>query len=112
MSELPASLDDLHERVTRYNDSHTETFFNELKLFIEEEKRRRTLKNNRPGELFLFYNGDEIVVTKEFGKVEINKENFTGIPGLIDQLNADGIYQVEDLPKEFVIMGKYKRVGK
>ena len=66
----------------------------------------------RPGELFLFYNGDEIVVTEEFGKEPINKENFTGAPGLIDQLNEDGILTVQDLPKELVIIGKYKGVGK
>lgn len=41
MSELPASLDNLHERVTRYNESHSETFFDELKQFIDEEIRRR-----------------------------------------------------------------------
>lgn len=111
MSELPASLDYLHTKISRFNEEHTERFFNELKLFIEEEKRRKKLIQDRPGELFLFYNGDEIVVTEEFGKIEINKENFTGFPGLIDQLNEDGITQVSDLPKEFVIIGKYNRVG-
>lgn len=67
---------------------------------------------NRQGELFLFYKSDEIVVTEELGKIEINKENFTGMPGLIDQLNEDGIYTVRDLPKELLILGKYKGVGK
>lgn len=66
---------------------------------------------DRPGELFLFYNGDEIVVTEEFGNIEINIDNFTGFPGLIRQLNEDGIYFVNHLPKEFVIIGKYKSVG-
>ena len=112
MSELPTSLDHLHERVSRYTQSHTETFFHELKQFIKEEIRRKKLMQTRPGELFLFYNGDEIVVTEEFGKEPINKENFTGAPGLIDQLNEDGILTVQDLPKELVIIGKYKGVGK
>ena len=67
---------------------------------------------NRPGELFLFYNGDEIVVTEDLGEESIDKENFTGAPGLIDQLNDDGIYTVRDLPKELVIIGKQKGVGK
>ncbi len=112
MSELPTTIDHLHERITRYNESHSETFFNELKLFIDEEIRRKRLMQTRPGELFLFYNGDEIVVTEEFGKEAITKEKFTGAPGLIDQLNDDGILTVQDLPKELVIIGKYKGVGK
>lgn len=61
--------------------------------------------------MFLFYKSEEIVVTEELGKIEINKENFTGMPGLIDQLNEDGIKFVRDLPKELVILGKYKGVG-
>src|SRR5699024_10083805 len=112
MSELPAALDGLHERVSRYNESQTETFFHELKQIIKEEIRRRKLMENRPGELFLFYNGDEIVVTEDLGEESIDKENFTGAPGLIDQLNDDGIYTVRDLPKQLVIIGKYKGVGK
>ena len=91
---------------------HTETFFHELKDFIDEEIRRKRLIKSRPGELFLFYDGDEIVVTEKFGEKPINKENFTGAPALIDQLNEDGILTVQDLPKELVIIGKYKSVGK
>lgn len=112
MSELPATIDNLHERVTRYNETHTETFFYELEQFVQEEIRRRKLMQTRPGELFLFYAGDEIVVTEELGKEEINKENFTGAPSLIDQLREDGIFTVRDLPKELVIIGKYKGIGK
>lgn len=112
MSELPSNLDGFHERVTHYNEKHTETFFQELKLFIDEEIRRKKLMESRPGELFIFYQSDQIVVTEEFGNVEINKDNFTGMPGLIDQLNKDGIYRVGDLPRELVIIGKYKQVGK
>lgn len=67
---------------------------------------------SRPGELFLFYESDEIVVTEELGEVEINNDNFKGLPGLIEQLNADGIFKVRDLPKELLILGKYKGVGK
>ena len=112
ISELPASIDHLHEKVSRYNETHTETFFHELKDFIDEEIRRKRLIKSRPGELFLFYDGDEIVVTEKFGEKPINKENFTGAPALIDQLNEDGILTVQDLPKELVIIGKYKSVGK
>ncbi|MBR7553114.1 DUF4145 domain-containing protein [Allobacillus sp. GCM10007491] len=111
MSELPERLDGFHNRIVRYNETHSEVFFSELKNFINEEIRRRKLMQNRPGELFLFYKSEEIVVTEELGKIEINKENFTGMPGLIDQLNEDGIKFVRDLPKELVILGKYKGVG-
>lgn len=112
MSELPSSLEGFHKRVTRYNENHSETFFKELKDFIAEEIRRKKLMRSRPGELFLFYESDEIVVTEELGEVEINNDNFKGLPGLIEQLNADGIFKVRDLPKELLILGKYKGVGK
>ena len=112
MSELPKSLVGFHERVTRYTESHSETFFYELKEFVAEEIRRKKLVINRPGELFLFHKSSEIVVTEDLGDIDINKENFTGMPGLIDQLNADGIDKIRQLPKELLILGKYKRVGK
>ncbi|WP_405099999.1 DUF4145 domain-containing protein [Oceanobacillus sp. FSL H7-0719] len=112
MSELPKSLVAFHERITRYTESHSETFFYELKEFVAEEMRRKKLVINRPGELFLFHKSSEIVVTEDLGDIDINKENFTGMPGLIDQLNADGIYKIRQLPKELLILGKYKRVGK
>jgi len=112
MSELPNSLEGFHTRVTRYNESHSKIFFDELKQFIDEEIRRRKLIQSRPGELFLFYESSEIVVTEDLGNKEINKENFTGAPGLIDQLNEDGIEKVRNLPKELLIIGKYQGVGK
>lgn len=112
MSELPDSLEGFHKRTTRYKESHSETFFYELRQYINEEIRRRKLMQSRPGELFLFYQSNEIVVTEDLGSIDINKEHFTGMPGLIDQLNKDGIYKVRDLPKELLIIGKYKGVGK
>ncbi|NMB18894.1 MAG: DUF4145 domain-containing protein [Erysipelothrix sp.] len=112
MSELPNSLEGFHKRVTRYNETHSQTFFKELKEFIAEEIRRKKLIQSRPGELFLFYDSDQIVVTEDLGKIDINNENFTGMPGLIEQLNEDGIYKVRDLPKELLILGKYRGVGK
>lgn len=36
----------------------------------------------RPGELFSFYNGDEIFVTEEFGKEAITKEKFYWCPSI------------------------------
>lgn len=111
LSELPDSLEGFHKRVTRYSESTSQAFFN-VKDFIAQEIRRRQLVRTRPGELFLFYESSEIIVTEDLGKVEINKDNFTSMPSLIDQLNADEINTVRDLPKELLIIGKYKRVGK
>src|SRR5699024_10433094 len=108
MSELPDSLEGFHKRTTRYKESHSQTFFYELRQYINEEIRRRKLMQSRPGELFLFYQSNEIVVTEDLGSIDINKEHFTGMPGLIDQLNKDGIHKVRDLTKELVIIGKYK----
>lgn len=111
MSELPVELDLLHNKVTRYNENHTEAFFDELELFIEEEIRRKKLSEKRPGELFLYYQGEEIIVTETFGELEISNDNFPGAPNLIKQLHEDGIKKILDLPKEFVIIGKYQGVG-
>lgn len=111
MSELPEHLDHFHDKITHYDDSHTEIFFEELKEFINEEIRRKKLSESRPGELFLFYKGEEIVVTETFGKIEIRADRFQGAPGMIRQLREDGITKVEQLPKEFVIIEKYKGVG-
>lgn len=112
MSELPDSLEGFHERITRFKESHSRIFFDELKLFIDEEIRRRKLMQSRPGELFLFYDSNEIIVTEDLGDNDISTENFTGMPNLIVQLNDDGILKVKDLPKELLIIGKYKNVGK
>lgn len=112
MSELPSNLVGLHEHVSRFNDTHVATFYLELQAFIEEEIRRRKLIKARPGELFLFYEADEIIVTEDLGDVQINTKHFTGMPSLIEQLRKDGIKTVRDLPKELVIIGKYKNVGK
>lgn len=111
MSELPKRLDNLHSKVTRYEDSHTEIFFEELKEFVNEEIRRKRLSESRPGELFLFYKGEEIIVTETLGNVEITAERFPGSPSMIQQLHQDGITKIEQLPKEFVLIEKYKGVG-
>lgn len=54
MSELPNNLDGIHKHVKRYNEKNDENLFEELKIFIEEEKTRRQLTIERPGELFFF----------------------------------------------------------
>ena len=84
MSELPNNLEGLHQHVKRYSEKNDEILFEELSLFIDEEKIRRQLTMERPGELFFFYKADYIVVTEEFSKIPLNSDEFTGIPSLLD----------------------------
>lgn len=111
MSELPKELDHIHDRAKGYGEANTEKFFNELKVFVEEEKRRRKLENIRHGDFILYYRDEEIIVTDILAKVAINHENFTGIPSLINHLMDDGISKIGDLPKEFIILEKYEGIG-
>ncbi len=111
MSELPSNLEDLHKHVKRFNENNDKQLFDELKIFIEEEQIRRKVAIERPGELFLFYKANYIILTDALKNIPLTKEEFTGIPSLIKQLNEDGIYTVGQLPKELVILGKYKNVG-
>ncbi|MEH7380187.1 DUF4145 domain-containing protein [Bacillus sp. JJ1533] len=111
MSELPSNLENLHKHVKRFNENNDKQLFEELKIFIEEEKIRRKVTLERPGDLFLFYKSDYIILTDALKKIPLTKDEFTGIPSLIEQLNEDGIHTVGHLPKELVILGKYKNVG-
>jgi hypothetical protein len=111
MSELPNNLEGLYKLVKRYSDKNDELVFEELAIFIEEEKVRRQLTLERPGELFFFYKDDHIVVTEELSKVTLTANEFTGIPSLLRQLNEDEMETVGQLPKELVILAKYENVG-
>lgn len=111
MSELPSNLEGLHRHVKRFKDKNDEIFFHELKVFIEEEKIRRRIAAERPGELFFFFRTDYIVVTEELSAIQLKEENFTGIPNLLNQLREDQIERVGQLPKEMLILAKYDRVG-
>lgn len=111
MSELPTNLEGLHKKVKRYSEKNDEAFFEELQEFIEEEKIRRDLTVKRPGELFFFFKRDHLVVTEELAKVQLNSDEFKGIPSLLRQLNDDQIETVGELPKELVILAKYENVG-
>jgi hypothetical protein len=111
MSELPSNLAGLHKHVKRYSEKNDEILFEELRTFIEEEKIRRKLSLERPGELFFFYKADHIVITEELSKVMHSSTEFTGIPSLLRQLNEDQIERVGQLPKELVILAKYENVG-
>lgn len=111
MSELPNNLEDLHKHVKRYNEKNDENLFEELKIFIEEEKVRRKLALERPGELFFFYKADHIVVTEGLAQIPLTTKEFTGSPSLIRQLNEAQIETVGQLPRELVILAKYENVG-
>jgi hypothetical protein len=111
MSELPNNIEGLYKHVKRFNDKNDETLFEELIIYIEEEKKRRQLSIERPGELFFFYKDDYIVVTEELSKIPLTANQFTGIPSLLRQLNEDQIETVSQLPKELVILEKYTNVG-
>ncbi|MBB6453210.1 hypothetical protein HNQ94_001658 [Salirhabdus euzebyi] len=111
MSELPSNLEGLHKYVKRYNEKNDENLFEDLKVYMEEEKARRKLTLERSGELFFFYKDKHIVVTEELSKIPLSAEQFTGIPSLLRQLNNDQIETVGQLPKELVILAKYDNVG-
>lgn len=111
MSELPNDLEGIHKHVKRYSEKNDENFFIELKKYIEEEKTRRQLIIERPGELFFFFKDDYIVVTEELSKIPLTSNEFTGMPNLLRQLNEDQMETVEQLPKELVILAKYENVG-
>ncbi len=111
MSELPNNLEGLSDPIPRYSEKNDENLFEELNCYIEEEKVRRKLILERPGELFFFYKADHIVVTEELSKIPFTAEEFKGITSLLRQLNEDQIETVGQLPKELVILAKYKNVG-
>ena len=111
MSELPNNLEGLSVPIPRYNERHDEVLFEELKTYIEEDRTRRQLLLNRPGDLFLFYKAKHIVVTEELSKIPFTSDEFAGIPSLLKQLNESQIETVGQLPKELVILAKYKSVG-
>ena len=79
--------------------------------FIEEEKTRRKLSLERPGELFFFFKEEHVVVTEELSKIPLIADEFSGIPSLLRQLNQDQIETVGQLSKELVILAKYDHVG-
>ena len=49
-------------------------FSRNYQYYIEEEKIRRQLTLERPGELFFFYKADYIVVTEELSKIPLTSD--------------------------------------
>ena len=79
MSGLLNNLVGLHQQVKRYSEKNDETFFEELSVYIEEEKICRQLTLECARELFFFYKADYIVVTEELSKIPLASDEFTGI---------------------------------
>ena len=71
---IPNNLKRSHQQVKRYNGKNDETFFEELSVYIEEEKIHRQLTLERPGELFFFFKPDYIVVTEELSKIHLTSD--------------------------------------
>jgi len=111
MSELPSDLSGLHKHVKRYSEKNDEILFEELMVYIEQEKVRRKLQVQRSGELFFFYKENYVVVTEELSETPLTSEEFHSIPSLLRQLNDNEIWTVGQLPKELVILAKYDNVG-
>lgn len=111
MSELPYQLDGLHQHVKRFKEVNDECLFDELKLFVEEEQQRKDVLEQYNGEVLLFYKSDFIILTEVLGETELTKENFPGQTSLLKSLYEQGFTHVKDLPKELVLLGKYKNVG-
>ncbi|MBP2077241.1 DUF4145 domain-containing protein [Oceanobacillus polygoni] len=111
MSELPNNLEGLSTNVKRYKAKNEEILFEELEVFIEEEKQRRKIMLDRPGELFFFFKAEYLIVTEELAMVPLHEDMFSGFPSLLKQLREDQMETVEQLPKELVILAKYDNVG-
>lgn len=56
MSELPCQLDGIHQHVKRFKEMNDECFFEELCLFVEEEKNVKYLLSNIMGKSYYFTN--------------------------------------------------------
>lgn len=111
MSELPKNFEGLSKHVKRFSEKNEEILFEELRNYIKEEITRRKIVMEQPGELFIFFKSDYIILTEHLSSIELTEENFFGIPNLLKQLKEDQIERVGQLPKELVILAKYDRVG-
>ncbi|QKS69782.1 DUF4145 domain-containing protein [Paenalkalicoccus suaedae] len=111
MSELPANLEGISKLVKRYKDVNEQYLFEDLKVFVEEERKRKKVTEERPGELLIFFRAEYLVMTASLAKQPIDNDSFKGMPNVIRQLNEAGISRVGQLPKELLVLGKFDRVG-
>ena len=111
MSELPYQLEGMHQYVKRFKEANDECFFEELRLFVEEEQKRKILMEQYRGEVLLFLKSDFVILTEALGNVALTKDNFPGQTSLLNSLQEQGFLYVKDFPKELVLLGKYRNVG-
>lgn len=111
MSELPHQLAGLHHHVKRFKEANDAIFFEELARYIDEEKKRKALIEQYSGEVLFFYKSDFVILTEALGNLALTKENFPGQTSLLNSLHEQGFHHVKDLPKELVLLGKYRNVG-
>lgn len=111
MSELPESLEGLHQHVKRFNEKNDAVFFEELNQYVNEEIIRKQIEEQHQGEMILFYKEDYIILTEALGEIELTIKDFPGSPSFIKQLHEKNLIKIKQLPKELVLLGKYKNVG-
>lgn len=111
MSELPSDLEGMSSYVNRYKEENEALMFEDLSAFVEEERKRRRIMQDRQGELFLFFRSDYIIMTDKLSQTPLNGEYFKGFPNFIRQMHQDAIMEVGQLPQELLILAKYDRVG-
>lgn len=111
MSELPDTLEGIHQYVKRFSEKNGAIFFEELTQYVEEEVIRKETEEQHPGEMMLYHKADYIIVTEVLGDIELTNGNFPGSPSFIKQLHEQGILKVSQLPRELVVLGKYRNVG-
>lgn len=111
MSELPYQLEGMRQYVKRFKETNDECFFEELRLFVEEEQKRKILKEQYRDEVLLFLKSDFFILTEALGNIALTKDNFPGQTSLLNSLQEQGFLHVKDFPKELVLLGKYRNVG-
>ncbi|WP_163536264.1 DUF4145 domain-containing protein [Gracilibacillus sp. YIM 98692] len=111
MSELPEKIEGMSKLVKRYKEDNERYLFLDLVDFVEEERARRKIVQAHPGELFLFFKEEYLIMTERLASIPLTEAYFKGFPSFLNQMQADGINTVGHLPKELLILAKYERVG-
>ncbi|KAB8127465.1 DUF4145 domain-containing protein [Gracilibacillus oryzae] len=111
MSELPAKMEGMSKLVKRYKEENEAWLFKDLIQFVEEERIRRHVIHQHPGELFLFFRSEYIIMTEALANIPLTEDNFKGFPNFLRQMQEDNIIKIGQLPQELLILAKYDRVG-
>ncbi|SES16475.1 protein of unknown function [Gracilibacillus ureilyticus] len=111
MSELPVNLEGISANVKRFHPNNEQVMFDDLVKFIQQEFTRKKITHERPGELFLFFRDEYIIMTERLAGIPLTDEHFSGFPNFLRQMQEDGMKYVSQLPQELLILAKYDRVG-